>query len=148
MTSCFKYRIYYNRAGEKIQEGNTDNRKNREICCMQCYGCITQREKGLWSETSFGHCELSACTESEMKYIHLRLQAFHKSPKRFISGKRYFESLSMILNPWSFSPGASFTGCARRKRDSPTANQKRVIPDGMTRFWYAGRDSNPRPIDS
>ena len=31
---------------------------------------------------------------------------------------------------------------------SPYGNQKRETPDGVSLFWYAGRDSNPRPTDS
>ena len=37
---------------------------------------------------------------------------------------------------------------SRRPFESHMANQKRVIPDGITRFWYGERDSNPRPTDS
>ena len=36
-------------------------------------------------------------------------------------------------------PGRSF--------ESRLANQKRVIPNGITRFWYARRDSNPQPSE-
>ena len=31
--------------------------------------------------------------------------------------------------------------------ESLPKKQKRVIPDGITRFWYAGRDSNPQPSE-
>ena len=34
-----------------------------------------------------------------------------------------------------------------RPFESLPGNQKRGIPNGMTRFWYTGRDSNPQPSE-
>ena len=47
------------------------------------------------------------------------------------------------------SPPDCFYGsfCCRRPFESRPSNQKRVIPNGITRFWYAGRDSNPQPSE-
>ena len=46
-------------------------------------------------------------------------------------------------------PPDTLLPCLRQGRpfESLPAYQKRVIPNGITRFWYAGRDSNPQPSE-
>ena len=47
------------------------------------------------------------------------------------------------------SPPDCFYGIFRCRRpfESHPSNQKRAIPDGIPRFWYARRDSNPQPSE-
>ena len=93
------------------------------------------------------------CSSPLWQNVNMLLQDFRKRCARPVSAsstsRRDASETEGTLPRAKNSPPDCFYGSLRCRRpfESRPANQKRVIPDGITRFWYAGRDSNPQPSE-
>ena len=108
-----------------------------------CFPFLTEKWFGSffsWREYSHASFQKSAVCHRFSMSNTLR---FHSHPY----GMRLkSEGLSHGLRKY---PPDTFLPCLRQGRpfESRPKYQKRETPNGVPRFWYAGRDSNPQPSE-